>query len=146
MCVAKKILKERGFRMTNVAKEEVIIQETKTAFSKKAKKLLKKYAPTMMAIAIIAAMSLFTFNPALADFSDGVSASTVTKQLEKIIKTIGGLIGALLIVVGAIKFAMAYSDGDGPGQKNAILFLASGAGVIVVVVSGLIGTVLGWVS
>lgn len=48
--------------------------------------------------------------------------TTLVTSIEKLFKWVG----AVLMLVGVAKFAMALKDENGPGQSQAILFAVSG--------------------
>lgn len=59
-----------------------------------------------------------------------VNAASDSKGLmEMVIKIVSRLIlipAAILCCVGVVQYASAHSDGDGPAQKKAVNFIASG--------------------
>jgi len=66
----------------------------------------------------------------------GVSGSeAVAKKaigiVVTVIKLIGGIVGVILIIQGAMKYAMAHANDNGPEQTKAITTLAAGAALII---------------
>ena len=80
--------------------------------------------------AVIAAMSIvltgavfYCIPAALAEITPG----DIDNLIDKIIKILCTIAGALFVIVGGISFAIAHSNEDGPAKQKAILQIATGA-------------------
>lgn len=94
--------------------------------------------PAMIAAAAIIAAISFGYADTVDDVVDAVM---------KIVQIIAVAVGAIFVLVGIVKFAMAHANEDGPAQQKAILMLAAGI-VLVLVGTIIIGTldVAGWIK
>lgn len=84
------------------------------------------------AAAVLVTVLAFRFIPP-------VYASVVNEAAEavtKVVKLIATAIGAIFILVGVLKFAISYSNDDGPQQQKAVMMLA--AGLVLVLLSQLV--------
>ena len=100
---------------------------------------------TIMAVipaAFIMGLLILFMNFSAADTTDEVIEAVI-----KIVEVIAVVVGAMFILVGIVKFAMAHANEDGPAQQKSILMLAAG---LVLVLVGLIIipnlNVSGWIQ
>ena len=122
--------------------------ENKLAKSLRNKRRME-LANRIMTVAMLAlVMVIGVAHPALAATNASVKAAI--SSIIVILKVLTSAVGAILILVGIVKYAMAYMNEDGPGMQKAIMFLATG---IVLLMLGLVvlttdfgSKVAGWIS
>ena len=49
------------------------------------------------------------------------------------IQIIASVVGAIFILVGVVRFVSSHANEDGPGQQKAIMMLATGLGLIIII-------------
>ncbi len=97
----------------------------------KAVKLTKREKVEMAMIAlagvILTCLFFYVYTPAYAAISEQDMADIV----KTIVKVICYIVGALFIIVGAVKFAISHANEDGPAQQKAIMMMATGVLLVV---------------
>ncbi len=88
--------------------------------------------------ALFALLMLFKTNPLLlasafagrgGDGADGRAKSVINGALSVLFLIIS-VVGVLFVMYGLAKWVMAHSQGDGPAINSAMMFIASGLGLL----------------
>lgn len=80
----------------------------------------------------LVAASLFTvaalaWNLAPAAFADGATAAQeAINGIVSVLRLITGVIGAIFVLLGLVRLAIAHANEDGPAQQKAAVMLATG--------------------
>lgn len=84
--------------------------------------------------ALFALLMLFETNPlliasAIGDSSAGRAKAVINGALSVLFLIIS-VVGVLFVMYGLAKWVMAHSQGDGPAINSAMMFIASGLGLL----------------
>ena len=84
--------------------------------------------------ALFALLMLFGTNPlliasAIGDSSAGRAKAVINGALSVLFLIIS-VVGVLFVMYGLAKWVMAHSQGDGPAINSAMMFIASGLGLL----------------
>lgn len=84
--------------------------------------------------ALFALLMLFETNPLLIASATGDSsagrAKAVINGALSVLFLIISVVGVLFVMYGLAKWVMAHSQGDGPAINSAMMFIASGLGLL----------------
>jgi hypothetical protein len=92
-------------------------------------KSVRIFSALSFVVASIMAATLYVAFPTV--FAAADATNSIITSLKGVLKLIATMIGAIFAASGIIKYIIAHANDNGSEQQKAMMFLASGAGLII---------------